>query len=340
MNPYTEIVVRPIDTLDGNPEGPGPEPVADADWVTLTRFEVQVNQRSQITAPVYANGRQQVPVEIIIEARDRDGVAVSLSDAQMRTIRLINYNTNTAVVGCKHDKDERFIYQWAPVKDEDGEALDEEVSADAPGATAQTIMIYVHTTAVSAFKIAAEITSPSNGVFRTNTPNPAPGKFDSWVNIGGQEAPIYDDHALVMERVDEVSNIVWDVDLYYIKFSEEDFNIVGAVHHDVAADQPHLSVIHNGNQNRFHIAFAVGAKRTITYASNGNKPGISFEVNRRPGQATAARCIVQGTMYHQGKRQESCIWYFNQYGNYARCALGNTHNNDYNMISLGEAWHG
>lgn len=341
MNPYTEIVVHPIDTLEGAPEGPGAEPVADAAWVPLSRFEVQVNQRSKITAPVYANGRQQVPVEIIIEARDSDGVVVSLSDAQMRTIRLINYNTSTAVVGCKHDKDERFIYQWAPLKDEDGEGNpDEDVPADTPRATAQAIMIYVHTTAVSAFKIAAEITSPLEGVFRTNTPNPGPGKFDSWVSIGGQEAPIYDDHALIMERVDEASNMVWDVDLYYIRFSEEDFNIVGAVHHDAAADQPHLSIIHNGNQNRFHIAFAVGAKRTIRFYNSGNTPGISFEVNRRPGEATAARCIVQGALYYNEKRQESCIWYFNQYGNYARCALGNTHNNDYNMISLGEAWHG
>lgn len=341
MNQDTELVVHPIDTFEGTPEGPGAVPVADADWVTLTRFEVQVNQRSQITAPVYANGRQQVPVEIIIEARDKDGVAVDLSDAQLKSIRLINYNTNTAVVGCRHDKDARFIYHWAPVKDDDGENLpDEEVHADTPRSAAQAIMIYVHTTAVSTSKIAAEITSPSKGLFRTNTPNPGPGKFDSWVNIRGEQEIRYYQGDMTMELVNEVTSDMWDVDLYYIRFTEQGLNIVQSVHFDIAGDEPHLNKSPHLFVNRFHIAFAVGPVRTITYAGPDGKPVVTFQVNKRPGQATAARCQSKPFNYYPERRHEACMRYYNQYGNYASCALGNTYTNGYNVMTLEASVHG
>lgn len=338
MNPATEIVVHPNDTLEGAPEGPGAEPVADAAWVTLSRFEVQVNQQSKITAPVYANGRQQVPVEIIIEARDSDGVVVSLSDAQMRTIRLINYNTSTAVVGCKHDKDERFIYHWRPLKDDDGEGNpDEDVPADTPRSTAQAIMIYVHTTAVSTSKIAADIRSPSEGLFRTNTPNPPAGKFDSWVNIRGEEELRYRHTDLVMERINEVTTSHWDVDLYYVRFSEAAFNIVQSVHPDMPGGTPHLSKTASGNR-KVHIAFSAGARSTINLLGGHGIPGVSFEINKRAGEATAARWTSRLVHYSE-RRSEACVRYYNQYGNYAACALGNSYEDDYNMLSLEQAWH-
>ncbi|WP_282246555.1 hypothetical protein [Stenotrophomonas sp. PS02300] len=339
MNHATEIVVHPIDTFEGVPEGPDAEPMAN--WVTLRRFEVQVNQRSQITAPVYANGRQQVPVEIIIEARDSDGVEVQLSTAQLKSIKLINYNTNTAVVGCKHDKDARFIYHWAPVKDQDAEDHpDEEVPADAPGATAQAIMIYVDTTDVSTSKIAAEITSPSGGLFRTNTPNPGPGKFDSWINIRGEEEIRYYASDMTMELVNEVTNDLWDVDLYYIRFTKEGLSIVDSIHYDVAGGEPHLNKSPHLFVYRFHMAFAVGGVRTITYAGHDGKPAVTFQVNKRPGQATAARCQSKMFNYYPERRHEACMRYYNQYGNYASCALGNTYTNGYNVMTLESSIHG
>ena len=338
MNIATEIVVNPIDTLEGAPEGPGAEPVADADWVTLTRFEVQVNQRSKIIAPVYANGRQQVPVEIIIQARDKDGVEVSLSDAQMRTIRLINYNTGTAVVGCRHDKDARFIYYWPLGKDDDGEGNpDEDVPADTPGATAQAIMIYVHTTAVSTSRIAAEIESPSGGVFRTNTSNPPAGKFDSWVDIRGEEELRYRHTDLVMERENEVTTSHWDIDLYYIRFATQAFNIVQSIHLDMPGGTPHLSKTASHNR-KVHVAFSAGIRTTVNLVGGHGIPGVSFDINKRAGQATAARWTTRLVHYSE-RRSEACVRYYNQYGNYAECALGNSYEDDYNMLSLGQAWH-
>lgn len=341
MNHDMDIVVQPIGTFEGAPEGHEAEPLAN--WATLTRFEVQVNQRSKITAPVFANGRQQVPVEIVIEARDKDNVVVSLSSAQLRSIKLINYNTSTEIANVTHEHDPRFVYHWDAAQEAGADAArGDKSSVDATRATAQTVMLYVTTTAVSATKVAAEIISPNDGVFRTNTPNPAPGKFDSWVNIHGQQEPKYYHTDLQMERVDQVTNSNWDVDLYYIKFKEPTFNIVDSQHLDVDANQPHVNKMPILGRVRVHIAFKAGQKGMMTFPQIGGFPGVQFPVNQRPGQATAVRCSYNGlhSYYPEIRLVGACVYYFNQYGNYARCAIANTYTDDYNTIRLQANEHG
>lgn len=332
MDHQDDIVIQPTRELE--------EALPLTDWATISHFEVLVNKRSKFNARVFANGWQQVPVEVLIQARDADGVAVSLTDAQLDSIRLIDYSTGDPILDVDSTHDERFVYHWDGIAaEDDGNQSAEGSGNDAPKLMAQSEMRYVRKYAVSTNKVAAEITSPSGGVFRTNTPSPPAGKFDSWVNVQGMEVPRYDHTDLIMERVDEVSNAVWDVDLYYIRFSSKDFRIVRSSHLDASGDSPHLNKIHNGSQSRFHIAFTAGGKRTITFAPNGSMPGVTFEVNKRVGEATAARCIVQRSLYYQEGRTDACLLYYNQYGNPARCALGNTYTNDYNMISLGRITH-
>jgi hypothetical protein len=340
MNHDEDTAVQPIGELE---QGEGNQDVNSlSSWKTISLFEVQVSQRSKITAPVFANGNQQVPVEIVIQARDVNGVVINLSPYQLSRIKLIDYNNGTVIPDVTNSRDSRFIYHWEIVRDD---AADLGGDVASPGETTdvaagQTVFLYVRKNVISTTKVAAEIISPDGVAFRTNTPNPTPGKFDSWVNIQGREAPKYDHNDLIIERVDEITNVAWDVDLYYIRFSEKNLDIVGSVHMDAAADAPHLNKIHNGNQSRFHIAFAVGPKRTISYANSGGIAGTSFEVNKRPGEATAARCIVKNVSYYRERRTEACLWYFNQYGNVARCALGNSYTDDYNMLTLEAIWHG
>lgn len=330
-------VIEAIGAIDEGAEGQ-----VDADWAAISKFEVMVNERSKINARVYANGNQQVPVKIVIEARDKDNVVVSLSPAQLRKIKLIDYHTNVVIDSVSHDMDARFVYQWEPSRDvESAEGITDIPTLgtpDNPGASSQDIILYVTKTAVSTQKLAAEITSPSEGVFRTNTPDPTPGKFDSWINIQGVQQVHYNHTDLIMERVDDVTNDRWDVDLYYVKFCEADFQIVDSVHVDVDADKPHLHQPY-GPYRRFHIAFKAGARRTISYSSWGI-PTMSFEVNKRPGQATAARITVHALYFYPDSRREACVYYYNQYGNVAKCAFHNTYANDYNVLTLGPNWHG
>lgn len=329
-------VIEAIGAIDEGTEGQ-----VDADWAVISKFEVMVNQRSKINARVYANANQQVPVQVVIEARDNDGVVVSLSPKQLRSIKLIDYH-NSEVVEVSHDQDTRFIYHWEPTRDDDAdEAAADSPHVDAPGDTgalAQSITLYVTKTVVSTQKVAAEITSPSGGVFRTNTPNPPTGKFDSWINVQGVQQLHYQHTDLIMERVDDVTNDRWDVDLYYVRFCTAEFQIVDSVHIDVDADKPHLHQPY-GPYRRFHIAFKAGARRTISYSSWGI-PTMSFEVNKRPGQATAARITVHALYFYPDSRREACVHYYNQYGNVAKCAFHNTYTNDYNVLTLGPNWHG
>ncbi len=340
MNNDSEIVIKPIKAFkEGDAGNPDLEPFAD--WATISQFEVRVNKRSKFTARVYANGYQQVPIEILIEARDSNGVVVNLSADQLRNIRLIDYDTAEPLGDMHYFHDPRFIYQWEPILGEGGDVDGDIHNGDElPESRAQSMTWYGKKFNVSASKVAAEITSPSGGVFRTNTPNAAPGKFDSWITVLGVEEPLYDHRDLEMERVDEVTNSIWDIDLYYIRFSNREFNIVDSAQLDGYPSVPYHSSLHPLVQSRYHIAFKYGPQFTMEFEGVDGLPGVSFEVNKRLGQATAARCNVNLLRYYDLYRGHACMWYFNQYGNRARCGLGNTYVDDYNMVSLGGSLHG
>ncbi|WP_367346211.1 hypothetical protein [Stenotrophomonas bentonitica] len=324
-----EVTEAP-DDLDGVPA---------ANWAYLTEFKVQVNQRPKVTAPVYANGYQQVPVQVIIQAADRNGAIVSLSRNQLWSIKLIDYHSGSYIPNTTHTRDLRFIYNWEPFREEGLGEGDEETVEDSPGVNAQEIYLHTAMTTVATRQIAAEIISPEGVVFRTNTQNPTAGKFDSWVILQGKEPLKYYHYDLIMERHDALSNANWDVDLYYIRFVDAQLSIVHSTHLDVTADYPHLHQPY-GPYFRFHIAYGVSGKRKKTYSGFNGEALISFDVNSLPGQATAARITVKGLKYHDNIRREACLCYLNQYGNTARCAIGNTYANDYNMLQLEAHIHG
>lgn len=333
MNHDNDIVTQPIGMLE--------EAQSPTNWVTLTRFEVYVKGKSKITAPVYANGLQAVPVEIVVEARDADNVVVQLTQLQLNNIKLIDYVTGNQISEYWNEYDDRFIYHWDLIRGDDADSgSGGDLPGDAPEVTAQPMMKYVIRTRISSQKIAAEITSPSGGVFRTNTANPPAGKFDSWVIVDAREAPVYSHRDLTMEKVNEVTNSTWDVDLYYIRFNEGAFKIVASTHLDAEENTPHISGTMAVVQERFHIAFEVGPKFTMTYEPGGGRPGVNFEVNKRSGEATAARCTVIGIRYHDSRNTEACMWYFNQYGNKARCSLNGKFDDDFNTIRLEASLHG
>jgi len=202
-------------------------------------------------------------------------------------------------------------------------------------------MFYVFHNDVSTFKLAAEITSPAGATFRTNTPDPSPGKFDSWVNIQGVQPPLYGHTDLKIERVNEVTNSHWDVDLYYIKFAESDLRIVDSLHVDVGGDGAHVMKMPVLASPRMHIAFQVGERRTVSFVG-ASSSGVQFVVNQREGQATAARCTYTGLTgyYPETRWVKACVWYINQYGNTVKCSLSNTYTDDYNTIWLEGVEHG
>lgn len=330
MNAVMEI--EAIEAIEDSPDES--DVVPNADWVTLTQFEVRVLARSKVTARVYANGNQQVPVEILIEARDKNDVRVQLSMEQLKTIKLIDYDAGAYISGTNHARDTRYVYHWDPIREDlPAEPESEREPRDTSELKGQVIFLHTTKSAVTTHKVAAEIRSPAGGVFTTNTANPTPGKFDSWVIIQGVDRIRYDHSNLKIERVDEQSNAHGDVDLYYIKFEEHGLNIVHSVHIDVPGNNMHVHEKY-GHMYRAHFAYSAGSIFTHRININGVTV-LEWQVNKRPGQATAARVSVNGhRLANSNHRREACVRYYNQHGNYAECALGNTYNDDFNTVHL------
>ena len=313
-----------------------PEPLTN--WATISQFVVQVNKKSKVTAPIYANGRQEIPIEIIIQARDADGVAVNLTAAQLKSIRLIEYDTGSAVDHVSYTKDERYEYYWPEIH-EDGAEVQRGASAenDVSSGTAQSVFRYVHKIELSTTWIAAEIIAPSGAVFRTNTPNPSPGKFDSWIKLEARQKKIYDHTVLSISRVDEVNVPFWDVDLYYIKFKDLSMRIVFSIHLTSPGNEAHSSC-RVGDNRRAHIAYVRDSKRRVTFGGSDGLPAAEYYVNQRDGQATAAR-IQTWINYFGSRHHDACMIYVDQYGNEARCMLCPNDGDDHNTMSLKEDPH-
>ncbi|WP_367346212.1 hypothetical protein [Stenotrophomonas bentonitica] len=304
-----------------------------ADWATLSQFEVRVLGKPKVTARVYANGLQQVPVEIVIQALDKNGVVVQLSMEQLKGIKLIDYVTEADIKGANHARDTRFVYHWDLTQGDVPAGAGARREHGKMSGGAQVIFLHVSKDAVTSHKVAAQITSPSGVVFRTNTANPTPGKFDSWVIIQGVERIRYDHTNLEMDRVDEASNSYGDVDLYYIRFKEQGLNIVHSVNIDVPSDEPHVHEKY-GPMYRVHYAYSVGSIKTYRMIFNGVTV-LTWQTNKRPGQATVARVTLNGfRLDTSNHRREACMRYHNQHGNYVECALGNSYTDDFNLVHL------
>lgn len=306
-----------------------------ANWATISQFVVQVNKQSKVVAPIYANGRQQVPIEILIQARDTNGVAVNLTNAQLKSIRLIEYDTGAAVGNVSDTKVDRYIYHWTVTREDENDVNEVLPSgSDSPEIAAQTVIKYVHKNLVSTNWIAAEITSPGGAVFRTNTPNPTAGKFDSWIKLQARQMLIFDYSCLQVARVDEVTVPFWDVDFYYISFKDPNMRIVWSVHPDTPANTAH-SNCRGGNGYYGHVAYLRDVRRRVGY-SGGLLPGLEYYVNQRDGSATVAR-VSAPENYLGGRHDSACVIYVNQHGNEARCNLQPNAGDNHNTMSL-EKW--
>jgi len=68
-------------------------------WTHLSWFQVTYLDRSadNTTASVFRNGRQQVPIKIVIEARDANNQVVALSTTDLQRLRLVLYNTGQSL---------------------------------------------------------------------------------------------------------------------------------------------------------------------------------------------------------------------------------------------------
>lgn len=323
-------------SLDGNSF------LSNKPWVSLSRFEVRCQGRDKVRCPVYANSRQRVPIEITIEARDEDGVVVDVNHAELR-LRICGYEDPEDYdylngTGTDAVEDVRYVYNWqvsnAVDGGEDAGHMPASVANELPSQVFKR-WVRVFDGNIKTFKFAACCTSPSGILFATNTPNPSPGKFDSWLLIDGREPKVHRWDCFGLSGPhNTTSSGNFDVDLYYIYFTDPNYRIVNSINRRQLNERGAHYAWNKSDWRMEQFAYQRGDRRQVTHHSCFNEGyNITFTIDDKPGQATAARIRDgMGRMCQNYSYQHGLVGYIDQFGNESRVMLRASSNG--NTMSL------
>ena len=307
-------------------------------WVSLSRFEVTCKSSQNVRAPVYANGRQQVPVRVLIEARDEDGVVVPVDESSLK-LELVDYDTPHVAPNGIHVRSfewTHFVYHWTIQRSElghdadsaSGHAGDIETADDKrPEASLQVISRWVSYTRVSVVKLAAKVTSPGGTVFISNNPDPSQGKFDSYIIIEGREPKaIHWESFAISEPKQVVNNNDWNVMMYYVYFKDPSYKVVSSIHYQPQDRWAYFRFYGFHDKGVEHAAFPVlMTQESHVYKScTSRNHYTTFPINDRPGQANVARVWDKrgGAGYcYGGQVVNGLMGYIDQYGNESKVTL-------------------
>ncbi|GEM_PF-1691608 len=323
------------ETKPGNDEvctSPSEVKASTKPWVSLSRFEVRCQGYSNVTCPVYANGRQQIPIEIVIEARDEDGVVVDIpTDYSSLPLRMCEYEDPEAYpyrVGEAIVEDKKYVYGWQVQGAGDGypDAHPTELGPAVVSGRAQVIRRWLYTDLVQTRKLAVRCTSPAGVTFVTNTPNPTAGKFDSYLIVSGREPKPLSWQSFTMSAPKQVvNNNEWNVMLYYVYFSDPSYRIVDFLTYRETERGAHFRFYGFHDKAVEHAAFPVGEEESRVYRScSSSNRSVTFPINDRPGQANVARVwdYRGGAGYcYGGKVVNGLVGYIDQYGNESKVTL-------------------
>lgn len=330
---FNIVVNQPALSKDG--------PKSNKPWKYLSKFELTCQGMDKVRCPVYANGRQQVPIQINVEARDEDGVIVDVNHAGLY-LYLCKYDDIDVFpteLGRTATEDPRFIYQWsiqkADADDEESHILPAPVQESE---RVQSVSQFVSANKVGTYKLAVRCRSPEKVIFVTNTPNPPEGKFDSWLLIDAREpkATPWQSFSISAPKT-VVANSDWEVNLYYIYFTDPNLKIVQSINYQNLTRGCHFTMDQLPDWRADQIAFAVGPQVSYLHRScTHNERYTTFTINDMNGQASAA-CIADKTKKYCGYASLSngLMGYIDQYGNESKITLKAV--NDGSYLGIGRA---
>ncbi|MBD8604245.1 hypothetical protein IFT80_16510 [Pseudomonas sp. CFBP 8771] len=292
--------------------------VSASGWRSLTLFEVYVNSVAAGAASLYANGRQQVRIDVRLQARDSSNVIVSLTADDLKNLKLIDavtmsdLSSDTDYRSAHREKYEiyhgsYFAALQPSVESVDapcllssdmasviqstgmGEVAEETSTADErdQGLGYQVVTYWLSTTNLQPRALAAHIHKGSDVIYTTasSTHDPVSGQFRSIVNIRPVRPISYTTADWVSRRVDTVvSNPDFDVDLYYTKIKNEipkhyAMKFVGCIVDNIALDGWFYS-IRKSDRNKIHYFYEPTPPRQILYTSIGEPHRVvRFRVN-------------------------------------------------------------
>jgi hypothetical protein len=250
--------------MDSSEHGTGDNEVTQSTWTTLSWFQIQYLQRPEdnTIAKVFRNGRQQVPITVLVQARNSDNEVVPLPNVDLQNIQLVNYNTGTpwsqgvTVTNARNAKYDYFPegsvlpepYQVvskdvANTKDAPSNlpaALKTRhisckprkmVSRDGTIMQVQEFELWLSVTTDETLRIAASLTT--NGqTFHTHSPEvPAGGEphdgglFNSSIRVGPQEPRSFTSQYFTMTSEEGPSTEHISVLMYDLWFSDTQYKI-------------------------------------------------------------------------------------------------------------------
>ncbi|KAF3315388.1 hypothetical protein TWF173_003928 [Orbilia oligospora] len=139
---------------------------------SVTKLSVKANTSDGVADRLYANGNMQVPVDVVITAVNADEKPYYLSDSELATIKLVDYNNVDSQLSGK--------WKYTHQENEYGHIMDGAggfVSGGASGASThasghssvQTKRYWVSTTAIENQKIGAAIIEPNGNYYNTHS---------------------------------------------------------------------------------------------------------------------------------------------------------------------------
>ncbi|WP_297845888.1 hypothetical protein [Pseudomonas sp.] len=327
----------------------------NATWETLSWFQIIYLERTQdnSTANVFGNGRQQVPLKVIIEARNANGEVVALSATELESITFVNYHTGVELENLSNTRVQKYDYfseSSFPLQEPDnaGTLNSANVATEERDnhILRQESLKWFTTKSVETIRIAASITLLSGTTFHTHSQEVPSGgaasqgaKFNSSLTVKSHTPVTFRAGSFSAWRRDKTSNDHFDVDIYDIYFNDPGYKIRDSIHYTTPGDQWHYSW-KKSDANKVQTAYRADLSRTVNFKTfvPGNSFNISFTVNEYltpEGKATASRIIDKyGAGYAGGKHDSARVGYIDTFGNESIIWLNNS--SDGNTLSLGD----
>lgn len=324
-------------------------------WTHLSRFQVQYLERvaDNTIARVFRNGRQQVPITIIIEGRNANDEVVVIPATDLAKTELILYHTQEALpsgIEVRSWRNNTFEYypestllsepytvtqSSKDVAESTQRQINPDVAAESllPIATpmqdtilvAQTYSLWLTTTLDQTLRIGAQLPSPAGGRIHTCSPDvegggwSQGGAFNSSVSIQPQAPTPHSLSEFSMFREDIYSpDSNYDIDVYTVGFVDKNYLIKDVIQLGLVQQGWFYANYVGGRHNHFHYIFDIGIRTAKHFKNGDHNQLLEFPVNTRAA-AEGLVSLARVTELNSGRvvdaEHTGKVEYFDQYAN-------------------------
>jgi hypothetical protein len=344
-----------MSVMKSNARETGNAELNQSTWAYLSWFQVQYLQRPEdnTLATVFRNGRQQVPVTLLVQARNSQNEVVPLPLYHLQGIKLVNYNTGEAwsdgvtvtngrnanydyfpEVGvlpesyqvCKDEApDDKDLLANLPavVRTKDMAVKTRDVrSSDGAVMHLQEVELWLSVTTAETLRVAAHLTAFEQ-VFHTHSPEVAPGGsphdgglFNSSIRVTAVAPRSFTSQYFTMTQHEGASTSRISVLMYDLWLTDASFKIREAFAYHRTWEGGWYFARDRGGDSPYHYA-PPSACRYFDH-NLSSSIYVHVEVNQRlrtEGKANLVRILELDVPYNHDEPQVGKMGYVDNYGN-------------------------